>query len=217
MPAILALAPLIAGLGSAAATVGTVGTVAAAVAVAGAVAGATALASDDDVDFQRKVQRGDVIGVARTGYEHYGVYVSNSEVIHYTSPNSDVGDNKIMATPFDRFIRDASDFFILNFPDEAGKATKSVGIPVASVLGAPSFPYGRDGSWILDLLRKINYTRYSADEIVSRARSKLGEDSYSLLFNNCEHFAIWCATNVKESQQIQKLLEVSGRGIVINM
>ena len=166
---------------------------------------------DDDDDSPRKVQRGDVIGVARTGYEHYGVYVSNSEVIHYTSPNSDVGDNKIMATTFERFMRGASDFFILNFPDEAGKATKSVGIGARSIM-APDILKGPS---IFDLLRKIDYKRYSANEIVSRARSKLREDRYSLLFNNCEHFAIWCATNVKESQQIQKVLEGTGRRSIV--
>lgn len=171
----------------------------------------TSIFSDDD-DSPRKVQRGDVIGVTRTGYEHYGVYVSNSEVIHYTSLNSDIGDNEIMATTFERFMRDESDFFILNFPDKAGKPKKSVGI-VSSVIANP-FPEYK-GSSIFDLLRQINYQRYSADEIVSRARSKLGENRYSLLFNNCEHFAIWCATNVKESHQIQKVLEATGRRSIV--
>lgn len=167
---------------------------------------------NNENDSPRKVRRGDVIGVARTGYDHYGVYVSKSEVIHYTSPNSDVGDNKIMATTFERFMRGAPDFFILNFPGEPGKAKKSIGIGASSIFT----PSPRDVlPSIFDLLRQINYKRYSADEIVSRARSRLGENSYSLLFNNCEHFAIWCATNVKESQQIQKILELVGqRGIV---
>ncbi len=162
---------------------------------------------DNNDNSTRKVQRGDVIGVARTGYEHYGVYVSNSEVIHYTSLNSDIGDNKIIATTFECFMRGASDFFILNFPDEAGKAKKSIGIPV-NIHGNNIPRYDSNDLSIFDLLRKMNYKRYSADEIVSRARSRLGEDSYSLVFNNCEHFAIWCATNVKESQQIQRLLDV---------
>ena len=34
--------------------------------------------------------------------------------------------------------------------------------------------------------------RYSPDEIVERAYSRLGESGYSILFNNCEHFANWC-------------------------
>ena len=110
-----------------------------------------------------------------------------------------------MATTFERFKRDASNFFILNFPDKVGKPKKSVGIDVSSVIGS-QYHFS-----IYDLLRVINYKRYSTDEIVSRARSKIGENHYSLITNNCEHFAIWCATNVHESHQVQKILGASGR------
>jgi hypothetical protein len=34
--------------------------------------------------------------------------------------------------------------------------------------------------------------RYSADEVIRRAYSRLGESKYNLLFNNCEHFVNWC-------------------------
>ena len=40
--------------------------------------------------------------------------------------------------------------------------------------------------------RKNEYARYSKDEIVRRAQSKLGESEYNLITNNCGHFAIWC-------------------------
>ena len=33
---------------------------------------------------------------------------------------------------------------------------------------------------------------YSSDEILDRARSRMGEKEYNLLFNNCENFATWC-------------------------
>lgn len=39
--------------------------------------------------------------------------------------------------------------------------------------------------------------------VVNRAESRLGEQKYNLLFNNCEHFANWCKTGISESQQIQ--------------
>jgi hypothetical protein len=35
-------------------------------------------------------------------------------------------------------------------------------------------------------------SRYSPQEIVQRARSRLGEDNYNLLTNNCGHFCNWC-------------------------
>lgn len=34
--------------------------------------------------------------------------------------------------------------------------------------------------------------RFSADEAVRRARSRLGEQSYNLIYNNCENFVRWC-------------------------
>lgn len=33
---------------------------------------------------------------------------------------------------------------------------------------------------------------YSSDEILKRAYSRMGEQKYHLLFNNCENFATWC-------------------------
>ncbi|CAH1244076.1 HRASLS [Branchiostoma lanceolatum] len=40
-----------------------------------------------------------------------------------------------------------------------------------------------------------------SNEIVERARSKLGEVGYSTLFKNCEHFAHWCRYGVAISHQ----------------
>lgn len=33
---------------------------------------------------------------------------------------------------------------------------------------------------------------YSPSEIIYRARSRLGEEEYNLLYNNCQNFATWC-------------------------
>lgn len=33
---------------------------------------------------------------------------------------------------------------------------------------------------------------YSSDEVISRAYSRLGENDYFLLMNNCENFVNWC-------------------------
>lgn len=33
---------------------------------------------------------------------------------------------------------------------------------------------------------------YTIDTVIRRAKSKLGEEEYDLLFNNCEHFVNWC-------------------------
>lgn len=47
---------------------------------------------------------------------------------------------------------------------------------------------------------------YSKSEIVVRAFSRLGENSYNLAFNNCEHFATWCVTGKNESKQVRSAL-----------
>ncbi|MGB7325627.1 MAG: lecithin retinol acyltransferase family protein, partial [Rubripirellula sp.] len=42
-----------------------------------------------------------------------------------------------------------------------------------------------------------------ADEIVSRAISQVGRKGYHLMYDNCEHFASWCALDQEESGQIR--------------
>jgi hypothetical protein len=43
---------------------------------------------------------------------------------------------------------------------------------------------------------------YVPDVVIERAESRLGEQQYELLTNNCEHFASWCKTGRNESQQL---------------
>ncbi len=43
-------------------------------------------------------------------------------------------------------------------------------------------------------------------EVACRARSRLGEDRYRLLTNNCEHFCEWCVHGQHRSYQVEALL-----------
>ncbi len=47
---------------------------------------------------------------------------------------------------------------------------------------------------------------YIGDVAVNRAMSRLGENKYNLILNNCEHFATWCKTGVSESKQIKNFI-----------
>lgn len=47
--------------------------------------------------------------------------------------------------------------------------------------------------------------RLSPRVTVERARSRLGEQSYDLVFNNCEHFAEWAATGHARSLQVESV------------
>ncbi|MDU9035256.1 lecithin retinol acyltransferase family protein [Pseudomonas corrugata] len=44
--------------------------------------------------------------------------------------------------------------------------------------------------------------KYSSEEIAERARSRLGEAQYRVLFNNCEHFCSWCISGNSYSAQV---------------
>lgn len=52
---------------------------------------------------------------------------------------------------------------------------------------------------------------YSPEEIVWRARSRLGENEYRLLTNNCEHFCNWCLNGISHSAQVQRRLHLPYR------
>lgn len=45
----------------------------------------------------------------------------------------------------------------------------------------------------------------SDDVVIQRAKSRLGESKYSLFFNNCEHFAMWCKTGQHDSEQVKNV------------
>jgi hypothetical protein len=55
-------------------------------------------------------------------------------------------------------------------------------------------------------VKKHHSPIYDAKERVSRARGKLGEDSYNIVFNNCEHFVTWCFYGIKSSSQVNSVV-----------
>lgn len=58
-------------------------------------------------------------------------------------------------------------------------------------------------TWGKPIFIRTYPTNYIAETTVQRAESRLGEQQYNLLFNNCEHFATWCKTGVADSKQIR--------------
>ncbi|HEX7908814.1 MAG TPA: lecithin retinol acyltransferase family protein [Paraburkholderia sp.] len=55
--------------------------------------------------------------------------------------------------------------------------------------------------------------RYVGDEAVLRARSRLGENHYRLLTNNCEHFCAWCLLGKSRSEQVHCCLRHPRTGV----
>jgi len=63
------------------------------------------------------------------------------------------------------------------------------------------FAYGRR-VWV----RPARKQALAGAEIARRARSRLGEDRYRFLSNNCEHFSEWCVNGEHRSAQVERLL-----------
>jgi len=47
---------------------------------------------------------------------------------------------------------------------------------------------------------------FDLSEVARRARSRLGEDHYRLLSNNCEHLCEWCVQDASRSHQVDRVL-----------
>ena len=47
--------------------------------------------------------------------------------------------------------------------------------------------------------------QFDPDNVVARARSRLGENRYRVLSNNCEHFCEWCVCGESRSRQVELL------------
>ena len=55
-------------------------------------------------------------------------------------------------------------------------------------------------------VRSRGCPRFDGTEVIRRARSRLGEDRYRLLSNNCEHFCEWCLYGQHRSYQVEEML-----------
>ncbi len=154
-----------------------------------------------------QIKLGDVIGVRRLGriYEHYGIFENENRIYQYAAQNGDFGNSAIHTTTLNRFIGDSGNCFVLIFPEKYGTPIKSE-IPMHihgdSEISAVFAPQSHT--------QKVSaYHLYTPEETIERAKSRLGENKYNLLFNNCEHYAIWCKTGIHESRQIEDLLKLS--------
>jgi hypothetical protein len=54
---------------------------------------------------------------------------------------------------------------------------------------------------------------FDSQEVIRRARSRVGEDRYRLLSNNCEHFCEWCLRGERRSYQVESVLARPGRAL----
>lgn len=69
---------------------------------------------------------------------------------------------------------------------------------IATVTRTPSKLFARGGRIFI----KPRSVAFLPHIVVQRAESRLGEQKYDLLTNNCEHFANWCKTGRNDCEQL---------------
>ena len=161
-----------------------------------------ALDLETDPGLLEEPDYGDIICVHRIGFEHYGVYVGDDKVIHYDIDPTDHYKICIHQAPMEEFLNGSLVYSICEFPKIYGRPTEEV--PFAEFRKKFAHPEAAQTLW--DVLKISNYHLYTPEETVIRARERIGETKYSLLTNNCEHFAIWCKTGISESHQIEDVM-----------
>lgn len=157
-------------------------------------------------------------------------------VIHYTGTDGATDFNgTVRETSFDRFLDGANSVVLCCFPqtirslDELSvykaplekvrdlAALQFQKEPMRTLKGAVELVCGglkvvKVSSRVFEVSHEDEETRlgdyhlYSGKEIVERARSQIGENAYNLALNNCEHFAIWCKTGLRESSQVNGII-----------
>lgn len=118
-------------------------------------------------------KRGDMIRVRLGSIYHYGIFVSEEEVIQFGYPPT-------------------KEFAELNVFIEVCSVDIDT-FACGSIVEVPS------------LDRAERRSRLDPEETVRRARSRLGEEGYNIIHNNCEHFAFECVFGVSRSVQEEKV------------
>lgn len=153
-----------------------------------------------------KPQYGDVICVNHGIYNHFGIFVDENHVIHYSGKDKDffLRQMIIYETDMDNFLGGSNKYYVYRFSEDKSSYVKRMR---ANGLNRDLI----DGAQALYLLyqikNKVKFKIYSPEETVKRARSRIGERKFLLPANNCEHFAIWCKTGVKQSYQVDIVLK----------
>jgi HRAS-like suppressor 3 len=107
---------------------------------------------------------GDQLYIYYPLFSHHGIYVGNYKVIHYTTAN-------------------------ISLENVASGSRIGIKKPIISITTLDKFNKGKNFFKKRDILFP---PKYSPNEIVERAYSRLGENKYHPFLNNCEDFIHWC-------------------------
>uniref|UniRef100_A0A3B5A9W3 Lecithin retinol acyltransferase-like n=1 Tax=Stegastes partitus TaxID=144197 RepID=A0A3B5A9W3_9TELE len=141
----------------------------------------------------QRFQRGDLLEVPRTLFTHFGIYLGDNQVAHL------IPDILPVLTADGRQIQE----MVTNTRLLLGVLSKRASIRVDSV---EDFAYGA-GILRNAMDRAVRRGALPGEEVARRAERLVGSVSYSLLWNNCEHFVTYCRYGTAQSLQTDKFCE----------
>ncbi|XP_060887929.1 lecithin retinol acyltransferase-like isoform X2 [Labrus mixtus] len=140
-----------------------------------------------------RFQRGDLLEVPRTLFTHFGIYLGEDRVAHL------IPDVLPALTSDSRQIQR----MVTNTRLLLGVLSKRASIRTDSV---EDFAYGA-GILLNHMDRTVLRSPLSGEEVAQRAERLVGSVSYSLLWNNCEHYVTYCRYGSAESLQTDQFCE----------
>ncbi|CAH2301211.1 lecithin retinol acyltransferase [Pelobates cultripes] len=137
------------------------------------------------------LKRGDLFEVPRTLFIHYGIYLGNNKVAHLMPDILPaLSDNACLIGKV-----------VTNKRLILGVLAKVASVRVDTV---QDFAYG--GRIIVNHMdNSYNTKPYSNEDVALRAEKLVGATSYSLLWDNCEHFVTYCRYGIPMSFQTEKI------------
>lgn len=142
--------------------------------------------------------RGDVLEVPRTHLTHYGIYLGDNRVAHM------MPDILLALTGDKRLTQKV----VSNKRLLLGVIGRVASIRVDTV---DDFAYGAE-ILVNHLDKSLKKKALLNEEVARRAEKLLGITTYSLLWNNCEHFVTYCRFGTAVSPQADKVHRVGPAG-----
>ncbi|XP_066242959.1 lecithin retinol acyltransferase [Saccopteryx leptura] len=137
--------------------------------------------------------RGDVLEVPRTHLTHYGIYLGDNRVAHMMPD--------ILLTLKD--YKELTQKVVSNKRLILGVIGRVASVRVDTV---DDFAYGAE-ILVNHLDKSLQMKALLNEEVARRAEKLLGTTTYSLLWNNCEHFVTYCRYGSAVSPQADKFCE----------